>query len=72
MDEIRTQFHEARASMLDAFKDLLALANKAGVDYEVQSEIQHRFWDGNVEIKDAFAVTHFAAEFGLWRRPDKN
>jgi hypothetical protein len=69
MDELRTQFHDARRAMIDAFIDLLTLAHEAGVAWDVQSQIQGQFWDGNVELKDAFEATNFAAKFGLWRRP---
>lgn len=62
MDTVREDFHHARRLMFDAFADLLEEARRAGVAYDPLSEIQGRFFDGNVEIKRAFRVAVILAE----------
>jgi hypothetical protein len=62
MDDIRDQFHAGRRNMIDAFTTISDLARRAGVDEDRITEAHGRFFDGNVDIKDAFVVTEFWAK----------
>ena len=62
MDEIRDRFHAARREMISAIADLTMLALRAGADESAISEIQARFFDGNVELKKVFRVALLLAE----------
>lgn len=60
MDEIEAQWESGRAAMRDAFVELLAHVRTETVeDWEAVSAIQHRFWDGHVEVKDSWTVMRF-------------
>lgn len=48
--------------MIDAFADLTALAHKAGVDPDEVTRLHGLFFDGNVEVKRAFAFVLPVAE----------
>jgi hypothetical protein len=58
------QFHTGRKRMINAFVELSTLALRAGVKPDDITELHGCFFDGNVEIKDAFAVTGFKAWLG--------
>lgn len=51
-----------RRAMIDAFADLTALAHKAGVDPDEVTRLHGLFFDGNVEVKRAFAFVLPVAE----------
>lgn len=48
--------------MIDAFVDQSTLALHAGADWDSITDIHGRFFDGNVELKDAW----LAAAFLTW------
>jgi hypothetical protein len=50
--------------MVDAFAELSALARRSGVDDEAITRAHGRFFDGNVQVKNAFAVAVLLAEIG--------
>ncbi len=50
--------------MIEAFVVISDLARRAGVDDDQITEAHGRFFDGNVDVKDAFAVAAFWAELG--------
>lgn len=56
MDETREKFHDGRKNMLDAFVELSTLARNAGVPERVISMTHGQFFDGNVQVKEAFRV----------------
>lgn len=66
MDAIRQQFQGARTSMIGAFAELTTLALRAGVPRDEITRLHGRFFDGNVDAKDAFSVAAFVAELSGW------
>lgn len=48
--------------MIEAFVMISDLARRAGVDEDLITEAHGRFFDGHVDIKDAFVVAVFLAE----------
>lgn len=62
--------------MIDAFVELSGVALRAGVDFDVITDLHGRFFDGNVQVKKAFGVAVIMAE--IWRprarsrRPRRN
>lgn len=51
--------------MIDAFVELSGVALRAGVDFDVITDLHGRFFDGNVQVKKAFGVAVIMAE--IWR-----
>ena len=47
--------------MLDAFVTLSTLARELGATSETLTDMHGQFFDGNVGIKDAYAVASFLA-----------
>lgn len=56
MREKAREHEAARQEMREAFVELLFWAERNGC--KDASRIQHRFWDGNQRLKEAFAVTY--------------
>lgn len=48
--------------MLDAFVELCALAIRSGADAQEVYDLQYRFFDGNVAVKDALGPILLLAE----------
>lgn len=61
MDEVCDRFHHGRRDMIDAFTRVSDLARRAGVGEGEISAAHGRFFDGNVEAKDAFRVAALLA-----------
>lgn len=69
MDETCEKFHAARQQMIAAFAELTTAAWRAGVDEDVVHALHARFFDGNVEIKEAFWVAAALARIFQPHRP---
>jgi hypothetical protein len=67
MDALRDQFAAGRRAMIDAFADLTTLAYAHGATEDEITALHGRFFDGHVEIKDAWRVTLLLAELELSR-----
>ena len=67
MDGLREQFKTGRMEMIRAFADLTALAHRGGATEDEITEIHGRFFDGNVDVKDAWRVAMLLAELELSR-----
>lgn len=62
MREKAREHETGRLAMREAFVQLLFLAQRsADIPDEETSRLQHLFWDGNVAVKEAFAVTYLLA-----------
>lgn len=64
MDPTQAQFHGGRRKMIDAYVALTMLALRAGADEDAVTALHGEFFDGNVEVKDAWTT----AEFCAWLR----
>jgi hypothetical protein len=62
MDRTRDKYHHGRHGMLEAFVELSDLARQAGVDEDAITALHGRFFDGNVQVKEAFRVAVLLAE----------
>ncbi len=51
--DLRDQFTAGRLKMRDAFVAVCDLARRAGVDEDVITGLQGKFFDGNVEVREA-------------------
>jgi len=51
--------------MLAAFVELSDLARQAGIDFNVITDLHGRFFDGNMQVKQAFGAAVLMAE--IWR-----
>jgi hypothetical protein len=63
MDNLNDQFHAGRRKMRDAFVEVCMIAARAGADASEIFSAQYDFFDGHVEIKDAFGTVAFLVEF---------
>lgn len=69
MDGTWDEFQSAREQMIAAFAELTTAAMRAGVDENLIHELHARFFDGNVEVKEAFWVAVTLARIFQPSRP---
>jgi hypothetical protein len=61
-DDLDQEFHAARRRMLEAFVDLSSLVRHYAVPPGVITDLQGRFFDGNVDVKRAWQVARLDTE----------
>lgn len=59
MTPIEEQFHTGRRKMINAFADLTTLATRAGAHHDSITALHGQFFDGNVDVKDAWTTSAF-------------
>jgi len=54
MDELFERYDRGRREMIGSWADLVTLALRSGADPAAVTELNGRFFDGNVTAKEAF------------------